>query len=369
MMNHWEYVCASGLLIFGLMMGCQPQHSTTQTSYGDSQTYSSSDSQPESKEEPATDPSEYVSALVIRSAEFQLIAPQISYQIVEGVNFPVMSYMLPQQSDYIEILRCDAGLQLTNFAGNTVNELNMMADEDASLQMIAGDFWQKAMASQRCVMVGYEYSQHSQFTDTTIRSGRWFYLARACVMAQKISALDRPGLGLSSCSPFVAQTAVFDYTSPSELAGLANMVALSEKGIALEHAVLRLERLAVATHDALEHCDDQEADRQKRVREKKALMTIITTVISVAADFALPGGQSYTPAKGIWGKGKNLAKRMGSIEYMSRGISNVLNGFTTSVDDFPQSCYEGDRLNRDLHITADEVERLNNEYQELVKAI
>ena len=309
---------------------------------------------------------DYVRASELRSFDFKIVSPQITLQILEGVSFPLIDYILPSNSDYVEILRCHRGLQLRDVAGRTLSEVLQLSSDEGAMAMIGGHFWQQAMDSKNCVMVGFDYSSHSVFIDTTAKTGKFFYVARACVRSQRISPIERPLVGLSACSPFVSQTTVFDYVNDQEVGDFQHMMELTQVGLEIEGALIAIEKYAVATVEALNQCDVSEADRQRRVQKKQAMNHLIGAVGGIIAEFALPGGSQITPAKGLWGKMKNVGKRLSGAAYLSTGFTSILNDLTSSVDDFPKSCYEGDRLHQSVAVKAQDLLRLQTQYSRLV---
>lgn len=360
------------LMIILLLSGCLPPPSNEGYGSRTHLTGSADQTKPSSSlllgDEEQGEDVEYVSALKIQSADFKLNMVSITYQIVVDQNFPVISYILPIESDYIEILRCQAQLPLSH-NGRGVREWAAAESKEEHFAMTTGDFWNKALVSRQCVMVGFEYSSHSQFTDVTILTGQHFYLARACVIRQKISQMDRLVMGTSTCSPYVSQSSNFHFTRHREMDDVRHMVDLTNAGIKLESSLLKIENSAVQLVDALEKCDVSEADRQIRVRQKTALNKIISSVAGLIADFALPGGATYSQAGSMMGKVKNLGKRLGGAQYLASPLFQVLEGFTSSPDDFPKTCYEGDRLHRNLLVQAEEVQGDHLHYSQLINTM
>ncbi|MCY4380948.1 MAG: hypothetical protein OXC40_05220 [Proteobacteria bacterium] len=305
----------------------------------------------------------------LKSEAFKVIAPQISWQRIDrDREYPVIDYMMPKKADYIEILRCQASLELLDVSGITIREVLVLPSRKATQSMIVSSLWRQALDSRNCVSVGFKFSAHSVFTDTTATSGSYYYLARACVRLAKIPLAERIKIGANTCSPFVAQTDSFEYLNQFESKELQKFSQLRDLGFEIQRSLIDIEKDGVKTVDALEQCDVADADRQKRVRKKQALNVLIGSVGGVIASASLSGASTLTDPNSIWDRAGNLGTRMAEADYLSKGFIGILNDFTTSVDDFPKSCYKADTLFRQLPYKVDNIIEDINDYMAIVRS-
>ena len=256
----------------------------------------------------------------LHSARFQVAAPQVQPLDCPGdIKIPVLSYMLPAESEYLEILRCPASLSLTGTLGRSLQEVLSMPTTELQVEMQTSHFFQQALGSEQCVMVHHAFKQHLIFTDYTARKGV-YYLIRACVSPERIR--DREVAGIEFCSRWVARSPVWEHENPATREDLKRLENAQSKQIAMEKSYYTLYNLASGIFDALNACDVKEEERQIADRKKKAINMLISLGVGAGMGFAT---------------GKNPLK---TADALSGSLSAVLNDLTTKPEDFPRSCYE-----------------------------
>lgn len=280
----------------------------------------------------------------LHSSRFQVVAPQVAPQACMDHHLPVLSYMLPDDSEFLQILRCNQDLELTASSGQNLTEVLSLPPVDLQLEMQATDFFQDALASGQCVMVHHGFKEHSVFYDLTAPSGV-YYLLRACVTAERIR--DREVAGIEYCSRWVSRSPVWKHDNPMGRAAIEKLEGAAHLQVQTQQSYHKLYNIASSMFEALGACDAAEADRQIAVRQKRALNTLLS--LGVGAGVGASSGQ------GFWGS-------LATGDALSASISSVLNDFTARPEDFPRSCYRGDQLHREFII---EIRRFTDHHSRL----
>ena len=289
----------------------------------------------------------------INSYDFMLKNIQINKQVLHGDEIPVISYIKPllDKSDYVEIMRCSNTLNLVSSQGKSLSDLlALTAIDQVQMQMISTDFWSNALNSKRCIMVAYSYDAHSLVVDFTAKTGKFYYIARACVFAENI--LDLASLGVNNCSRMVTKSSAIDYKKNKDQPVLDSLNEQYSLIADYQSNVHMLNNLAHQTFNELEKCNIAEADRQIAVRKKMAINKLVSSGLSLMC--ALPSG---VPAKKLFNS-KFLGKAnaaFSNADYCQNTIFKMLDGFSSSVDDYPKTCTEGHRLYRQAIALAEKI--------------
>lgn len=276
----------------------------------------------------------------LHTTRFLIAKPQIAPQSCrltvsdqrKTIKLPVLSYILPEESEYIQVLRCQSSLRLRSVTeGKYLNDIHSRPLEDLVAQMSYTDFWAQAINSGQCSSAHHAFEGHTVYYDTVAKNNT-YYLLRACVGADSIR--DREIAGNEFCSRVVTRTDVWNQSSDSETDSLDKLEKVAALEVEQQGQYRDLFNTSSQLFDALKECDDVEANRQIAVRRKKALDTLISSGLGA-------GLGAMT--------GENL---VGSLQRGSGGmgpqIASVLNDLTSDSADFPQSCYKGNRLYRNL---------------------
>ena len=286
---------------------------------------------------PGIVPQNKISSSEINGIEFKINNIQINKQIFQGYSQPVITYIKPEKVGYIEFLRCHLTLNLLSASGKSLTDVLAATDqEQMKIDMITGDFWNKAVSSSQCYLVGYAYKSHSLFVDYTAKTGGFYYLIRGCVLAENI--LDLPVIGINNCSVFVSKSMELNYTNDRDQTSLQQLVDKYQLIANYQSNIHRMSNLAIRALEEMEKCNTKEAARQIAVRKKSAIAALAGSVLGFAC--ALPSDVEASKLLGSKLLGRTNAA-LSNADFCADTISSMIDNFSSHPDDYPRSCTEG----------------------------
>ena len=112
-----------------------------------------------------------VSAFLIDEAEFKMNGVQVGLQDYLTYETPVITYFMPRNADFVEIIRCPGSVLLTSREGKLLNvEATSKTNEELSEILREVNFWKQAEESGKCTLIASEYNSSLTFHDEAASS-------------------------------------------------------------------------------------------------------------------------------------------------------------------------------------------------------
>ena len=311
---------------------------------------------------------EKVSALSLDNSNFRVNGLRTGLQDFMTGATPVLNYMLPEKADYLEIIRCKSDAIIRGPTADLSDvDLGSPSTDDETRIFKQNNFWDAALSQiNNCVLVSGGFSSKS-FQDLNVRSGSYRYLARACISTERLTDIEYTSK--RNCSRQIAISNILaDYKNlrdESTTTALQRVQDLRDKVDGLGREIFYL---TVATNNALAVCDNQESDRQARVKRKEALSKILGIGLSLGLELSLPtsgiaavhsGAKTWTQ---LWSE---TWDNRDSIAGQGLQIGQALQWLFSSASDFPRSCTTAKELAMQADTKTDE---LKNTHKELAAA-
>jgi hypothetical protein len=309
----------------------------------------------------------FVSAFDLDNSELRVNGIRASVQDFMTGETPVLTYMLPEKADYVEIMRCSADTIIRGPSGDLLDvDLGSPSLDDEKRIFKQNNFWDSALEQiNNCVLVSSGFS-NSIYQDLHIVSGSYRYLVRACVSPQRLT--DAEFVSHRHCSRQIGlSTLLANYKNQrneTESAALQRVQDFRDRADGLGREI---HYLAVATNNALAACNDRETARQIRVKRKEAFTTIMGFGLSLGLELSLPstglsavrsGAKTWTQ---LWGETWN---NRDTIAGQCTQIGQALQWLFSSPEDFPRSCTRAKELAMQADIKTDELKNVSKELAE-----
>ena len=119
-------------------------------------------------------------------------------------QFPHIENIEMGNSDFLQILRCNAGYEMKTLQGQKVSELDMKAP---NVLVDIEWAWALALGDNRNCKLASTYANGNSFADYTAESGKYYYILNPCVSSKR--SLSRR----EECSFQIQTTNKFSYTA------------------------------------------------------------------------------------------------------------------------------------------------------------
>ncbi len=229
-----------------------------------------------------------VSPLSLSQQDFRVDGIRVGLQQYILSSTPILTYQLPFQADYIQILRCPSNSVI--YGGEDVlqnlEEYTTAAEENRIFQ--ANNFWQAALSTPNCVLVADSFSDPF-FLDGSAPTGSYYYYIRACVDTQRMQ--KNPYFTPTNCSRQVTSSVVFNFVSTrqqTQLIQFQELASLQAREATLSRQIVDLTQVLGS---ALIHC-------QNNRKSAVATASTRTTIVNYAS---LAGGVAGALAGGVYG--------------------------------------------------------------------
>lgn len=299
---------------------------------------------------------------------------------------PVVTYKIPAEADYVEILRCQTNTILSGGLDSiSLDDLELQAGKDEvsrSALYRQNDFFRMASSQIGCTNVTSTTTAEN-FADPWAPSGSYRYLIRACVNPDRLT--DTESQTQRNCSRQVGvSTALLDYTNHLHDQVNASLEAAFKNRTDVEVRLRLLHNKVFDYSDAIQECSDAEFQRTKARLLREAWVNVFSAVSETAFELvvarkflkdsaAMAGGGKAAgagagTASGVGGAA-DIAKyyagfRKGSLTgfqpWMDRlQLIGAMGGFSTSIEikaltqgaqDYPRSCPHAMALDQEMRI-------------------
>ncbi len=244
---------------------------------------------------------------------------------------PILSYTIPKQADYMEIIRCDnktvieTGVESISIQNLSTSSLPQ-SKKDALYR--GNDYFNLALINKDCTQLSLATTD-ATFSDTFAHSGNWFYLVHACVNPNRMMNVGQSSN--RSCSRQVAISApLLDYKNLRD-DKINN--ALQKENVATSTIMSISQKICEAADQyaaALDTCATTEQDREEAKKKRDALAQLIGSGIEF-------GIAVLTMGSGVF---NNILHFM----FLSGGFTFgvLLKNIMSSAADMPRTCTDAD---------------------------
>jgi hypothetical protein len=256
-----------------------------------------------------------------------------------GNPAPYLSYEIPKDGDFVEIMRCDQGAKINTGISTVSLEDIDLSDHSGSDAFRGSDFFRNAEEAGGCRLISPGHISNS-FQDTFSPSGNHLYLVRVCVAKERLVSTE--GLTSRACSRQIAISQKLSYENKrkQEEQDAWNKTHVYESEI--DNIFWSLRILAEDMIQEMNRCEDREAKRAIKTKTKEAWLTVAATAGDVAIELvsygkATPGRvlQHYTKLtnKGRAFDALQLINAAGGMSFRDLFIN-----LAASTEDMPRSC-------------------------------
>lgn len=244
---------------------------------------------------------------------------------------PILSYAIPKQADYMEIIRCDnktvieTGVESISIQNLSTSSLPQ-SQKDALYR--GNDYFNLALINKDCTQLSLATTD-ATFSDTFAHSGNWFYLVHACVNPTRMM-----NVGQSSnrnCSRQVAISApLLDYVNARD-DKINN--ALEKENIATSSIMSISQKICESAEQyakALDTCATTEQERAEAKKKRDALAQLIGSGIEL-------GIAVLTMGPGVFGNIFHFMFLGGSFTF-----AVILKNIMSSAGDMARTCTDAD---------------------------
>ena len=309
----------------------------------------------EEPQQPAVDPlyvtREKVSRFSLDDERFNVVRLAVGFQTFMTSQSPVVSYKLPRDSDYVEILRCrhDAVLNAGPDPISLVDlELSGLSEFEKGQLYRSNDYFKAAEDSNSCELITDGHLGES-FIDSFSPSGTFRYLVRSCVTPTRL--VDTEKLSSRNCSRRVAISSEVTHTNTRKEKEQDAFKMTSIYAAKIDATTTAMRALADEANDALTECEERNRQRiiDKKIRD--AWITIGSAIIEVGIELVTvdPGDVSrlryyFWGKRGGWGIQSTVDRMqlLGALQgYL---LADTFIKLAGSAHDMPRSCTRYKRL-------------------------
>lgn len=309
-----------------------------------------------------------VSAFQIDDEIFRVSGLRVGLQDYMSSQSPALSAFMPQQADYMEVLRCRADTVIRGTFDSLVDvDLGSPSLQDEKRVLQSNDFWLAAAKANGCFLVTASFSARV-FLDNAALSGGYRYVVRACVNADRLT--DKELLTSRNCSKMVAISPLLqDFVNTRvERETQAFSEAQKHQDI-IDGKGRQVYAMTVDLNNELVKCMNAEVNRQVNLKKRQAITSLLGFGASFGMKLLAPSG---TAASAV-GSQTSFGDRFKSAwadkdQIMGEGaqVASVLNNLLSSPGDFPRSCTAATKLEQDI-VTA--TQQIKSEHELYAKAM
>ncbi len=275
-----------------------------------------------------------VSAYLIDEAKFKLNGTQVGLQSFIKYDTPFVTWMMPEQADYVEILRCKGDVQISGLdraLGDV--EVGTMSKDSEVQDYKANSYWKSAEDSGACTLIGKDFNERHEFIDMSAPSGNWRYIVRACVDIKRLA--DSKLAGSRNCSRQIGVSGVLSYfENKREKIKLTAMQVVTDQRSKMDGISRQIYSETIDFNNALVECANREHKRLVSLKRRAAISQLIGLGVSFGANIF----SASTSAISSMDTFKKIWSTKDSIAGASVPIGGMLMDLTTSEDDFPKTC-------------------------------
>ncbi len=221
-----------------------------------------------------------VSALSLDDLRFGIVGVAVGLQDFIASQAPTLSFQLPRDADYAEIMRCtneviiSAGLNQVVLADVSISA--MSEAEQASFYR-RNDIFRGAAQNQGCLLVADALAQNT-FVDLLAPSGDYRYILRACVNPARLTDSDK--VSSRNCSLRVAVSSPLKGYVNARLEAQQKNLRLAQSAAGkLDQASIQMRQLASDANNSLDYCENVEHTRKVNKAVRDSWVTLTAAVV------------------------------------------------------------------------------------------
>jgi hypothetical protein len=199
-----------------------------------------------------------VSAFTLDTISFTILGVSVGLQNFMDSKAPVLSFQLPRDADYVEVLRCpsNAVIMSSTNAISMAKLPSIIASQSDLLSFYQqNDIFNGAAQTSSCMLVADALNRNS-FVDSIAPSGNLVYLLRACVNPVRLT--DAEKLSSRNCSLVVAVSPNLNGFVNSQQEDIQENLRMAASYSGKKDAVaLRMQYIAAQANAALDKCEKE----------------------------------------------------------------------------------------------------------------
>ncbi|MEY4065775.1 MAG: hypothetical protein RIR26_1983 [Pseudomonadota bacterium] len=216
---------------------------------------------------------------VLDSAAMRLTYMGVTPYSNSRFKFPVVSFSMPEQADYVQILRCRADANLGELGNIEIGASNSK-QADAMFQNV--DFWQRISSNMFCAYITTG-SSNDQIIDFYANSGDYVYVGRACVEKSRLNSTD-PDVLANTCSRQVAKSKEYPrYVNLEKSMTIESKEKLRVQRDKVDALGRELVYMAKLADQQVSGCEKKTGTNKASIERRAALGKIIGTGIDLGA--------------------------------------------------------------------------------------
>lgn len=299
-----------------------------------------------------------VSAINLDNSEFRVSGVRASLQDFMTGETPVLNYLLPENADFVEVVRCKSDTIIRGPTHDLADvDLGSPSLEEEKRIFKQNNFWDIAISqTNQCVLVSNGFSAKI-FRDLHVPSGSYRYLVRACVSPERLTETEYTTnrhcsrqIGISTLlQNFINKRADAETEALQRVSDMRDKV----DGIGRE-----IYYLTVSLNNALSVCNEKETQRQVRVMRKEAFSKILGIGISLGLELALPSNGVAAVMSGTMTFGQLWNQTWDNRDVIAgqgMQVAQALNWLFSAPEDFPRTCTAAKELAMKADIKSDEL--------------
>lgn len=275
-----------------------------------------------------------VSAYLLDAAKFKVNGTQTGLQSFLNFETPFVAWMMPEQADYVEILRCKGDVAISGLDKSLSDvEVGTMTKDEELQEFKNNDYWKSSEQSGACTLIGKDFNERQQLLDLAAPSGNWRYIVRACVDQKRLA--DAKQAGNRNCSRQLGVSSILTYfQNKREKTKLDALQAVTDQRSKIDALSRDIYGTTVDFNNALIECTKREKNRQVSLKRRSAITQLVGIGVSFAANIYSASSSAVSSIdtfKKVW-DGKD------AIAGASVPIGGMLMDLTANENDFPRSC-------------------------------
>ncbi|MDD9952701.1 MAG: hypothetical protein OXT67_14165 [Zetaproteobacteria bacterium] len=201
-------------------------------------------------------PQESITQVKLDSQQFRIDRPLVALKPFLEFKTPLVDFTLPQQANYVEIMRCLASVSLTPATGGTdLAELyaSALPLEKIETTLTEHRYWEDILSKQGCQLVS-SGTRVPLTPDAYAPSGSFHYLLRACIDPTRLDTGSQ-SYSTRNCSRFVTiSPLVSSYTNQRQDKSKRLAKAASAMSSKMEQTAAQMRTLSERAVKQLNDC-------------------------------------------------------------------------------------------------------------------
>lgn len=329
-------------------------------------------------------PLKKVSQAKLNTKLFKLTKPRVTMQKYVDFDTPQITIQIPLQADYVEIMRCPESAPMlppgTTLSLEQLEESNTPLDTYEKM-MLNHDYWRDALSKKGCLVI--HLGSPTKITpDPYAPSGSFKYLARPCIVKERLDFDSKATWGNETCSRMVSISNIIrDYTNKRKQAAQRMLRAASVMLAKIEQTTVKVRIVAEEAVSQLDTCAKSNQEAAIATSIRKSWITMAAVVGELGVEFvsitdnlsqinlkevvkyygSTLTGQKYKGNNSNWFNQIMDITQLGAA-FQGFLFANTLNDVFTSAEDMKKTCTSYDGSIRSIEILNQELANYTLKY-------